>query len=63
MAKLKPCPFCGAELLAKGVGRDVLYKHPENDCFLAVADTEYGVVWFYYDEEYIEKWNRRAENG
>lgn len=64
MAELKPCPFCGAELLTIGDKRSGEFKHPRNDCFLAVADTEYEEVWFYSDDEQcIEKWNRRAEDG
>lgn len=52
--KLKPCPFCKLELDDEGN-----YQHPENDCFLAHADAEFGAI--YVTDYEIEAWNRRAE--
>ena len=63
MDELKPCPFCGEKLVVDGEGRNAIYKHPRNDCFLAVADTEYEEVWFYCNDNLcIKKWNRRCKD-
>lgn len=62
MNKLKPCPFCGCNLTLSKTGTE--YEHPDNNCFLSFADSEYGCVWFpVRDMESIEAWNRRADNG
>lgn len=64
MAELKTCPFCGAELCLKGNIEYAEYRHPDNDCILADADSEYGPLWFdASDNKYIKKWNRRAGHG
>ena len=55
MAELKPCPFCGANLVKKMH----FWLHPVNNCFLASADSEYGNVMVTQGE--IPMWNRRYE--
>lgn len=48
MSELKPCPFCGIELIKLA---EKLYQHPKNDCWESSA---------YVDgDEAIEAWNRR----
>lgn len=63
MDKLKPCPFCGEQLIfLRGYNQ---YEHPRNDCFLAMADSEYERIWF--DANYaraVKAWNSRViDNG
>lgn len=55
MDKLKPCPFCGVWLDPTNHGA---WLHPDGECFLASADSEYGNVWVSPDE--IDAWNRRT---
>ena len=55
--ELKPCPFCGAML------EDTLsgyWLHPDGDCFLAVADSEYGKIAIFPSD--IDLWNRRVSD-
>lgn len=62
--KLKPCPFCGCELELRHYSLHSQYEHPENDCVLANADSEYVPLWIdCEDKKGIEAWNRRADNG
>ena len=62
--RLKPCPFCGEKLNIVKFRSGVYYEHPENDCFLASADSEYGAVWISVeDTEGVEAWERRTDNG
>ncbi len=50
MSELKPCPFCGIELIKLA---EKLYQHPKNDCWESSA---------YVDgDEAIEAWNRRVK--
>ena len=66
--ELKPCPFCGSELVGKnefwrnkvtGISRmHTVYAHPANGCIL-----EYKRFHFYAQPNDVEKWNRRAEDG
>lgn len=56
MSELKPCPFCGIELERK----KLYWKHPDNDCFLAYADSEFENIVVCDDD--VEAWNRRAED-
>ena len=62
MAELKPCPFCGSDLIPIGkyFGK-LCYEHPDNDCILANVDSFLGGVIIHGDDQ--EKWNRRAEDG
>ena len=66
MAELKPCPFCGGEAFV-----DIhSYWEIETQGF---TDRTYGVVcgdchmqtrqFFYTENEAIEAWNRRVDNG
>jgi hypothetical protein len=55
---LKPCPFCGAELVANDHPRRrrddheiTIYTHPQGNCHLAGYQLDY---------EERELWNRRA---
>ena len=66
MSKLKPCPFCGRELLhisGKPVNQyydnePTLYQHPQyNDCILGRYGREVQ-VW----ARNIEAWNRRVKD-
>lgn len=55
---LKPCPFCGAELLQTCYEK-TLYLHPRNGCVLTRCINEDGEVEIsaIYD---ADSWNRRA---
>ncbi len=65
---LKPCPFCGCELVAKneiwkspvtGITKtQTVYCHPQRDCLL-----DYHRFHFYAYPHKEEQWNRRADNG
>ena len=66
MAELKPCPFCGANLIhiyGKRVnryymGEPTLYEHPPRiDCVLG----RYGKT-INVRENDVKAWNRRAED-
>ncbi len=61
--KLKPCPFCGrkAELVRMEYGSGSVYFGITCENWrCAVASV---VPNFSYEEEAIEAWNRRAEDG
>lgn len=61
MAELLPCPFCGCKMQLVEKGTNMYYEHPDNDCFLASADSEYGCVWFdATDNKSRADWNRRT---
>lgn len=58
--ELKPCPFCGAELVKKQWPRPdgdtmTYYWHPEIGCLLDWLEVG--------DEQEAAMWNRRADNG
>jgi hypothetical protein len=53
---LKPCPFCGADLVITGTWAD----HPDNDCVLSTADNMDGSPLVLSEDEY-PAWNRRAD--
>ncbi len=59
MAELKPCPFCGGEA---DCSKNVLHN---NQYEWAVECIECGAFTdcFATEEEAIEAWNRRADNG
>ncbi len=64
MAELKPCLFCGENLILKHYNSGSYYEHPDNNCFLASADSEYGSVWISKkDKSGIEAWNTRTPKG
>ena len=59
--RLKPCPFCGEKLFIDENRSLREYQHPNNDCFLAEADSEYGAIWIdTNDKDSIKKWNTRV---
>lgn len=58
--KPMPCPFCGCELEYVGSPSFPGYKHPKNDCYLAIADSAGFPAEVLEDE--IPLWNRRASN-
>ena len=54
--KLKPCPFCGGEVILETVD-----GNGPNAIYCPECDFESGV---YSEPKFIiEKWNRRAEHG
>ena len=65
---LKPCPFCGAELVVREeiwrnphtglTHKQKVYSHPHMGCVL-----DYKRLHFYADPWKIEAWNRRAEDA
>lgn len=54
MSELKPCPFCGEK------SRIDMYKH-----FYRVLCTNCPALteWLYSEQEAIEAWNTRADEG
>ena len=62
---LKPCPFCGCELVANEeiwrnaatgrTGKVTVYSHPYRNCIL-----DYFRYHFYAHPHDIEKWNKRT---
>ena len=57
--ELKPCPFCGADARVNRVpynGRTHYYVECSNGCVEQIFP-------FMTEEEAIEEWNRRADNG
>ena len=66
--KLKPCPFCGCELVGKEelwrhkitniTKKYVVYTHPKRGCML--DEHRYH---FYNDPKMVDAWNRRADDG
>ena len=60
MTELKPCPFCGGEVLIYGSGKYVYWKHKEKsgiDCILITPEIIHGAKSL---AEGYKKWNRRA---
>jgi hypothetical protein len=49
--RLKPCPFCGAQLQGEIDDGAQFHTHPKNDCWFS----EYE-----FDQINIEQWNRRT---
>ncbi len=68
MIDLKPCPFCGCELVAKKeiwrnertgrTGEVDVYCHPYKNCLL-----DYVRFHFYSNPHKIEQWNKRIQEG
>lgn len=56
MMELKPCPFCGGELIRNET--DNSWEHPTNECILATIDTTFGTAIVFSGD--VEAWNRRA---
>ena len=60
MSELKPCPFCGGNLEYQSVMN--YWLHPDNECILARVDSEWGAIGVPNLPEYVNGWNRRADN-
>lgn len=68
MTKLKPCPFCGVELVGKEelwrhketniTKKYTVYFHPKTRCVLDLHRFH-----FYNEPWKVEAWNRRANDG
>lgn len=61
-SELKPCPFCGAELVKDDFGN---WEHPsppddEKVCVLTYVDPDNGAIMFRDTECNIKNWNRRV---
>ena len=74
MADLKPCPFCGSEVIYETYSQEYAYgtKKPEIFCnackaiFSVEDDSPYMDIekdFKYRKEKTIEAWNRRVDNG
>lgn len=51
--KLKPCPFCGRDLILTSDHHGAYWEHPQvRDCYEAVAQIT--------DKNEMERWNRRS---
>ena len=66
--ELKPCPFCGCELVGKnefwrnkatGISRMyTVYSHPQRGCILDLRRFH-----FYAEPWKVDAWNRRIEDA
>lgn len=61
--KLKPCPFCGSDEVHIRVLRNEKYEEigAQIECYGCLSI--YGQAEACCQEELVEAWNRRAENG
>ena len=62
MAELKPCPFCGGKAFLS----EVLYYCEPGRCttqFIECNECHATTYEYNTEEEAIEAWNRRAEDG
>ena len=67
MTELKPCPFCGVQLVASEeilrnshtglTHKQKVYIHPKTQCVL-----DYIRFHFYEHPWKVDAWNRRADN-
>ena len=63
---LKPCPFCGVDLIPKVeiwrnpntgfTGKNLVYSHPKTNCVL-----DFSRYHFYADPWKVDAWNKRVE--
>lgn len=63
---LKPCPFCGVDLIPKVeiwrnpntgfTGKYLVYSHPKTNCVL-----DFSRYHFYADPWKVDAWNKRVE--
>ena len=62
--ELKPCPFCGgkARLLTKSPFY-ILEMNRGRRAVFCTTDNCYAVMFAETDQEAIEKWNRRVNDG
>ena len=66
--ELKPCPFCGTELVGNEeiwrhptlsiMKKQLVYTHPKSNCVL-----DYHRYHFEAYPKKVKQWNRRAEDG
>ena len=66
--ELKPCPFCGAELVGReeiwrnphtGITKkQMVYTHPHRNCVL-----DYKRLHFYAEPWKVDAWNRRIKDA
>lgn len=59
MIELKPCPFCGSEA-------EILFIDDSGVIIIRCTNLKtcrISQTWFCAEEEAIEGWNRRVENG
>ena len=62
--ELKPCPFCGGEaLLLTRTRFYILEINRGRRAVFCANDDCSAIIFGNTDQEAIEKWNRRAENG
>ena len=68
--ELKPCPFCGGEaVLITRVCDKFIHRVACTVCLAQMGeshwamDSEKGKLFFEKEEDAIEAWNRRAEDG
>ena len=59
--ELKPCPFCGCNLIMRKNRFGVWFDHPGDECILTHIADDCGC--FTLSELEIEEWNRRCNNG
>ena len=65
MEDLKPCPFCGERLAPALMIRDA--SHGLNNMYQIECEIDTGGCgarsgWFFWRDEAVNKWNRRATN-
>lgn len=58
MAELKPCPFCGGEVILETVDGN----SPE-ECYIYCPGCDFESGVYSKPKFIVEKWNRRADNG
>ena len=71
MAELKPCPFCGGKVSIhpySGLGFMLHHAHEENpECPIASYECDGGILGGVYiydtEEQAVEAWNRRVNDG
>ncbi len=57
MAELKPCPFCGGEVILETVDGN----SPE-ECYIYCPECYFESGVYSKPQFIVEKWNRRADN-
>lgn len=60
MIKLKPCPFCGSDMVAFFPDEEQPYENTTTG-FIWCRDCGFSSDSYYSEAQVAEKWNRRAE--